>query len=403
MLPEELCNNLCSLREGVIRLTVSVLMEFDKSGTLIKQEICRGYIKSKKRLSYGQAKKILDGKTKSPYLKNLELMRELCYLLKAKRAERGSIDFSLADLVILVDEKGEPTKTHVEEYDITHQMVEEFMLKANEVVATNLSKKGKGAVYRIHDEPSVEDLTEFDSFARILGFALPPKPTKKDYQALFEAAKESPQQALLAVAFIRKMKLALYSPGNIGHFGLALEYYCHFTSPIRRYSDTVIERLLFDEEGDVSLDKVAKQCSEKERISYRAEVTVKLLKKLRLLKRWQEEDPARQFDAIVTKIKPFGVIFEMKDLLLEGFLHVSELSGDFYEYNPDRPALVGKSTGKIFQVGSEFPVLLKSVDLIQLEAEWELEKVARAADSSRRAGGRRRKDSGKKGKIHPPE
>ncbi|NGX46489.1 MAG: Ribonuclease R, partial [Chlamydiae bacterium] len=179
MLPEELSNNLCSLREGVIRLTVSVLMEFDRSGSLINQEICRSYIKSKKRFTYGQAKNILEGKAKSPYRKNLEQMRDLCTLLKAKRAERGSIDFSLPDLVILVDGKGAPTKTHIEEYDITHQMVEEFMLKANETVATTLAQRGKGLVYRIHDEPAAEDLQEFDGFARILGFALPPKPTQK--------------------------------------------------------------------------------------------------------------------------------------------------------------------------------------------------------------------------------
>ncbi|MBI3237037.1 MAG: RNB domain-containing ribonuclease, partial [Chlamydiales bacterium] len=248
MLPEQLSNELCSLKPEVVRLTVSVLMDFDKEGTLIGHEVVRSCIYSAKRFTYFEAKDVLDKKVKSPYAKSLELMVELCQLLKKKRHERGSIDFALPETVILIDEKGEPTGVKKIEYDITHQLVEEFMLKANEMVAKELNLRKRPVLYRVHEEPSEENFTDFYQFARSLGFTLPAKPTPIDIQEMFDEAKKSPHSHQLSVAFIRSMRLAQYSPNNIGHFGLALEHYSHFTSPIRRYSDLVTQRLLFNEE-----------------------------------------------------------------------------------------------------------------------------------------------------------
>ena len=166
-------------------------------------------------------------------------------------------------------------------------------------------------------------------------------------QKLFEAAKETPFHQQLAVAFIRSMKLAQYSPDNVGHFGLALEYYCHFTSPIRRYSDLVIQRLLFDEEKeDSDLFAIAEHCSDQERVSFRAESSVKNLKKLRLLQYLLRDDPYQELEAFVTKIKPFGLYFELSNLMLEGFLHISELEDDYFFYDAKQSRLVGKSSHK---------------------------------------------------------
>ncbi len=371
MLPEELSNELCSLKPDEIRLTVSVLMDFDKNGTLLEQEVVRSYIKSKKRFTYFEAKDVLDGKKKSPHAKTLKLMVDLCHLLKKKRYERGSIDFSLPEIVIVTDEKGEPQGTKKIEYDITHQLVEEFMLKANEVVAMELNRRGKRLIYRVHEVPREENFEDFLQFARTLGFKVPSDPASHDLQALFEEAKKTPFFQQLSVAFIRSMRLAQYSPLNVGHFGLALEHYCHFTSPIRRYSDLIIERLLFDEEPeDINLEKIAHHCSEQERISFRAEMSVKTLKKLRLLQKYFEEDPHREYKAIVTKIKHFGLFFELQDLMFEGFLHISELENDYFIFDQKRNLLIGRSSGKVHKLGEQIKVRLAHVDLILLESSW---------------------------------
>jgi ribonuclease R len=371
MLPEELSNELCSLKPNVIRLTVSVLMDFDKEGTLVKHEVVRSYIKSQKRFTYFEAKDLLEGKKKSPHTKTLKLMVELCQLLKKKRYERGSIDFSLPELVIMINDKGEPEGLKKIEYDITHQLVEEFMLKANEVVAIELNKREKQLIFRVHEEPQEENFEDFLQFARSLGFKVSSKPTHKDLQTLFEEAKKTPYFQQLSVGFIRSMRLAQYSPDNIGHFGLALEHYCHFTSPIRRYSDLIIERLLFDEEiKEMNIDQIALRCSDQERVSFRAEMSVKTLKKLRLLQKYFQEDPHREYKAVVTKIRPFGLYFELQDLMLEGFLHISELDNDYFIYDEKRNVLFGRSTAKTYKLGVPITVRLGHVDLISLESNW---------------------------------
>jgi len=387
MLPEELSNELCSLQPLKNRLTVSVLMDFDKSGNLIHHEVVRAYIKSKKRFTYLEAKDVLDGTTKSPHKKTLQLMVKLCQLLKAKRYERGSIDFSLDELVVVIDKNGEPQGLKKVEYDITHQLVEEFMLKANEVVAIELNRRGKDLIYRVHEEPQEENKEDFLRYARTLGFKVPLKPTSQDLQQLFKEVKGTTYQHQLSVAFIRSMRLAQYSPDNVGHFGLALEHYCHFTSPIRRYSDLVIERLLFDEEPkELRLDQIARHCSDQERVSFRAEMSVKTLKKLRLLKRYFSEDPTRVYKALITKIKPFGLFFELQDLMLEGFLHISELENDYFIYDEKRVLLWGRQTGKIHKIAESIEVKLTHVDLIQIESKWQL---ANSREKKSKTRGRR--------------
>jgi ribonuclease R len=392
MLPEELCNNLCSLKADVIRLTVSVLMEFDPEGTLLKSKIVRGYIKSQKRFTYEEAKKVLDGKKKSTHAKALQLMVDLCLLLKKKRYSRGSVDFSLPDMVILVDKTGEPSGVKWVEYDISHQLVEEFMLKANEVVAKELAERGKPLLYRTHEEPSAENAEEFYAMARSLGFNLPEKPTTQEIQRLFEQAKNTPYNKQLSIGFIRSMKLAYYSPENVGHFGLALEHYTHFTSPIRRYCDMIIQRLLFDEEDeDLDLNRVALRCSDLERVSFRAETNVKVLKKLRLLKRYLQENPEREYIAIVTKIKPFGLYFEISELMLEGFLHISELENDYFVFDAKQNILFGKESGRVHKNGEAIHVSLISIDLILLEAKWELCTNSKRAPKKQKNQGYRQK------------
>lgn len=371
MLPEELSNNLCSLKPKVARLCVSVLMKFNGNGDLLSHEIHRTVIKSAHRFTYEDAKEVLDRKKKSKYLPTLNLMVELCHLLKKKRHERGSIDFALPEVVLDIDEKGNPASYHIVEYDITHQLVEEYMLKANEITAKTLSTKELGLIFRIHEEPSPDTMEDFFALARSLGFFVPAVPESKDIQNLFQKAKETPYLQQLSIAFIRSMKLASYSPENVGHFGLSLEDYCHFTSPIRRYPDLIIQRLLFNElPKDCNLEQIADLCSEKERISFKAEQTVKTLKKLRLLKNWHEEKPHQEFECFITKIKPFGLHFELPPIGIEGFLHVSELSEDYFVYEQGRNCLFGEKTHMRFCVGDPIQVKVQQVDLVMLEVKW---------------------------------
>lgn len=372
MLPEELSNNLCSLKEKVVRLVSTVHMAFDLEGQLIEYKIFRSAIKSRKRFTYEEAFAILGQKKKSPLKKDLELMVELCMLLKKKRQERGSVDLALPELVLTIDSEGEPTGFTVVEYDITHQMVEEFMLKANEVVATHLTKEGKGAIFRIHEIPSEENLQDFFNLARLYGFHLSDKPTTDEISKLFQEAKENPNAKQLSVAFIRSMKLAYYSPNNVGHYGLALENYCHFTSPIRRYSDLIIERLLFDETQTQNLSEVALLCSEKERLSFRAEQSVLILKKYRLLKHLAKKRKPFRIKASISKIKPFGFFFEIDPYLLEGFIHISRIGSDYYQFDSQANTLIGDYTGESYRIGSKIEVELVHLDLIMQATEWRL-------------------------------
>lgn len=373
MLPHELSSHLCSLKADVNRLTVSVIMEFDQEANLLHYKIARSVIRSHKRFTYKEAKKVLDGVKKSIHAPTLQLMVDLCHRLKRKRYERGSIEFSLPDVAIRVDEKGMPQNIEFIAYDITHQMVEEFMLKANEVVAAHLSKNGKSLAYRVHQEPDEENIKNFSMIAQAFGFTLSDIPTSQELQELFEEAKKTTYGQYLATCFIRSMKLAHYSPENIGHYGLSLDYYCHFTSPIRRYIDLIVHRALFDERGqEEDFDAIALQCSEKERLSARAEGSVVVLKKLRLLKAMQEENSLRQFEAVVTQVKQFGFVFEIMEFLLEGFLHVADLEEDYFIYDESSMRLRGRHKGISYRSGDRITVMLKTANLTTLETRWNI-------------------------------
>lgn len=372
MLPHELSSHLCSLMPNVDRLAVTVFMTFDFDGELKEHRIARSVINSQKRFSYEEAKQVLDGKKKSKHKKTLDLMVELCHLLKKKRAERGSIEFALPDVFVQIDKKGNPTKIVLVEYDITHQLVEEFMLKANEIVATELSNRGKPLTYRIHEEPNEENIREFAATAYALGFSVPNTPTNEDLQALFDEARSSPFGKFLATSFIRSMKLACYSTQNVGHYGLGLEHYTHFTSPIRRYIDLVVHRLLFDEvREDENLEEIAKLCSEKERLSAKAENAVLTLKKLRYLSAKAGPELENPFQAIVTKIRPNGFFFELTDCLIQGFIPIDKISDkEFIVYDEKRMRLKGKKLA--FHTGDSLSVHLDELDLVTLETKWSI-------------------------------
>lgn len=373
MLPSQLSDNLCSLREGVFRLTVTAFIDLDHTGTTIKSRVAKSVIKSKKRFTYKQVKKILDGTLDSPHKPALLEMVKVCNLLKEKRAERGSVQLYMPELVVRVDEKGTPLDTEIVEYDITHQLVEEFMLKANEVVAETLTKQGKNAGFRVHEEPAKESLREFSALAGAFGYHLSEDPTPQEIQAFFSDMEPNTVSQYLATCYIRSMRLACYSPDNIGHYGLSLEHYTHFTSPIRRYVDTIIHRLLFEENLErEAIVLICKAASDRERVSAKAEGNVILMKKLRLLDLLCAREKYRQFEAVVTRVKPFGIYFDVLELMLEGFLHVSELEDDFFDYREAEMMLLGRHQGLRYKAGDRLHVMMKHIDLIQRECSWQL-------------------------------
>jgi ribonuclease R len=373
MLPRELSENLCSLRPNVNRLTVSIFIDIDNSGNTTGWEIVRSVIKSQKRFTYKDVKNILDGKSKTVHEPTLRRMVALCNLLKERRSERGSVQLYVPEFVVKVDEKGVPTGMEIVEYDITHQLIEEFMLKANELVAVQLTKMGKDVSYRVHEEPAEESLRDFSLLVAAFGFELPPVPTPHDIQKFFLEIQDSPHAAYLATCYIKSMRLACYSPDNIGHYGLSLEHYCHFTSPIRRYVDILIHRLLLEAGPDRdTVSQMCKLASEKERLSARAEGTLISIKKLRLLSRYIEESPQKQYRAIITRVKPFGFFFDVIDLMIDGFLHISELENDYFVFDDNTSQLIGSRHNIVYRSGDHVIVMCSSVKLVMQEASWQL-------------------------------
>lgn len=402
MLPPELSENLCSLRPKVNRLTVSVLMSIDKKGKLLNYKIVRGVIRSQKRFTYSEAKKVLDGEKSSEHSPLLKRMVELCKVLKKNRFERGSLELAMPEVRVVLDDKGEPQGLDYIEYDITHQMIEEFMLKANEVVAKHLTDLGEELPYRTHEEPSDENMQGFVTMAKAFGHGLPNKPSPQELQALFDEVSERPYGQYLATTYIRSLKQALYSPVNQGHYGLSLEHYCHFTSPIRRYADLIVHRNLFGEEhGGDALQRSTERCSEQERVSAKAEMAVNLLKKFRLLLAEHERDCVRDYTAIVTRVRGVGLSFELPDYMLEGFLHISELDNDYFVFDEGKQCLRGTYNDISYRSGDEITVMVKHLDLITLESQWylipdEAEPLPVKTPKMSKKDGKRRSGKGKK-------
>lgn len=371
MLPEALSNGLCSLRPNVDRMTMSVFMVFDESGELKSHRIVRGIIHSKRRFTYEEAKEILDGKASDRFEKEIQAMHALASKLRQARRERGSVEFAAKEAVINIDAGGMPTGITYVEHDISHQLVEEFMIKANAVVAGHLTQKQKRTIYRIHEEPDEGSREDFVRMANLLGYKIPGNPSPEQIQEVLNSERDTAAGMQLAISYIRSMKLAVYTPDNIGHFGLSLEHYCHFTSPIRRYPDLIVQRILFDEnDKNASLDQICETCSKQERISARAEGSVTHLKKLRLAKKLYKQDPKKTYRGLIKEVKPAGIVFSIEEVATEGFLPIGALCPEFLTYNPRAAALESKSYS--FALFSPIEVQIERVDLINSKCRWQI-------------------------------
>jgi len=374
MLPEKLSSNLCSLRPREDRFTFTCEMVFDGRGELLFYDIYESVIRSKARLTYNEALAIIVGdpvlEEKYPELvKPLRTMEDLYRILAKRRWERGSINFDLPEAEVVVDEYGEPTAVVPYERHIAHKMIEQFMISANETVAMHLEKAGYPCLYRIHEPPDEERVENLLEILSGLGYKVgrPREFSPKFFQKIIEDFEGSQEEKLVSFLILRSMSRAKYSPHNLGHFGLASEHYTHFTSPIRRYPDLIVHRLLKSSLGGEELDyervleyleEAGEYLSARERLADEVEwEAIDVLKA-----RYMRSRLGEVFEGIITGVTQLGFFVELKDTLVEGLVRTSTLREDEYIFDEPAHRLVGVRTGKVYRLGDKVRVRVLAVD-----------------------------------------
>lgn len=385
MLPFELSNGICSLREKEDRLSISCIMEIDREGSVVQYRFCKSVINVTRRVTYNAANGMLNHDEEQieafreiyPLLLD---MHELSMVLTARRRGRGSLDFDLPESHIELDELGKPAAITPYERGASNLIIEEFMLAANECAAKYGTRNDLPYVYRVHEDPSDERIDELYALTEALGMPVRrPKATRikpKALQALLSLADGQPYASVINRVVLRSMKKAKYSEKNTGHFGLALRNYCHFTSPIRRYPDLVVHRAIAAsvegglhhkalEEWYGKMKGIALHCSERERISMEAERDVDDLNKAL----YMNERIGQAFTGIVSGVTEFGVFVELPSTI-EGMVRIQNLPDDYYIYDETQYRLEGRHTGKTYTLGDEMAILVAGVDLSQRRIEF---------------------------------
>lgn len=400
MLPERLSNGICSLNPNVDRLTQSAIMEIDSNGRVLNHQICQSVIKTTYRMTYSAVNDMITGnqeslETYAAIAESVEHMVKLHKILEKMRVKRGALNFDTSEARIIVNDKGMPVDIVVRQRGIAERMIESFMLAANECVAEHFAKAKLPFIYRIHEEPKAEKLQKFIDYASVFGIQIQGTANKITQEALqnFMAKVEGePGAEVLNMMLLRSMQQARYSENNHGHYGLAAEYYTHFTSPIRRYPDLLVHRMIRDYTQATEdkrdhfaqvIPELASSSSRLERRAIDAERVVEAMKKAE----YMEEYVGDEFDGIVASVVKFGLFVELPNTI-EGLIHITSLP-EYYQYNERTMTLQGEKSGKVFKVGQAIRVKLTKadketgdIDFEYLPSEFDvIEKVSKETKS----------------------
>jgi len=389
MLPEELSNGICSLNPNEDRLTKTAMIEFGTRGEVLKTRFFNSVIGSHARMTYTEVRQILvdkDAECRARYrglVAGFERMEELALLLYGERRARGTLDFDLPEAEIVLDLQGNPENIVRAERSIAHRIIEEFMIAANEAVARHLKEKNLPLLYRVHEGPDHEALEEIAPFLAALGYRLPLKHERiqpKELQKLLDAGKGKPEEKVVNHVLLRAMKQAHYAPENIGHFGLASLCYTHFTSPIRRYPDLIVHRMLDEalknrklkanerEELDRYMSEAGKHTSERERVAMDAEREMVGLKKAQFMM----DKIGEQFAGVVVSLANFGFFVELENYFVEGLVKLSSLKDDDYHYYEKEYLIKGRRHGRKFRLGDRVRVKVLRINAFRAEIDFEL-------------------------------
>jgi ribonuclease R len=377
MLPEHLSNGVCSLNPGVDRLTHSAFVHFDKNGVAKSARFARSVIRSAHRLTYKQAYAILKSPPRDRLSERLHVAWELASLLRRKRFEHGSLDLDFPDVKVWLDEGGKPVRLERVENDESHQLIEEFMLAANEAVARELKNRGVPAIYRIHEDPDPDKLAEYREFVLSFNYKVGDLTHRGEVQRLLAAIRGKPEEQALKIGLLKSLKRARYFPQPLGHYGLAKPNYLHFTSPIRRYADLTVHRALAQHDGKhgppIAMSQVAsiaEHISTTERIAADAEIESVRMKKLEFFQRQLDERNPQIFRAAIVDVRNYGLAVELPDALITGLVHVSSLADDFYLFEPAQRRLIGRRSRKRFSIGDEVRVFVVRVDAFKRQVDF---------------------------------
>ncbi|MDF2670962.1 MAG: rnr [Paenibacillus sp.] len=392
MLPHRLSNGICSLNPHVDRLTMSCEMELDSHANVVRHEVFTSVIKTMERMTYTNVRKILSEEEPelleryAGLVDDFRLMEELAMKLRNRRIQRGAIDFDFAESKVIVDENGKPTDIIKRERSIAEQIIEEFMLAANETVAEHFYKRKVPFLYRIHEDPDGEKLMHFMEFITNFGYVVRSKGNTvqpRALQALLEEIKGTKEQTVISTVMLRSMKQAKYDANSLGHFGLAAEFYSHFTSPIRRYPDLIIHRVMREvfEEGSLSdkrheylasrMDDYARQSSERERVAVDAERDTDALKKAEFML----DKVGQVFEGIISSVTSFGMFIEL-DNTVEGLIRLSDMHDDYYHHHDKIHALVGERTSKVYRIGDEVKIRVARVNMAEHTIDFEMVDIS---------------------------